>query len=291
MMIRTSLLAALFMLVFAQGMRAADVPAIKVMSYNIRFATAPDGENQWDKRKEFLTETIKAFDPDLLGTQETLAVQRDFLAEKLPAYEVLGVGRDDGKEKGEMMAIYWKKERFETLDSGHFWLSETPDKVGSKSWDSSLPRMVTWVKLRDLKAKDAKPILWMNTHYDHRGPKARLESSKLIRSKLDTLGKDCSLIVTGDFNAGEGSEPYRALFEKQGEAESPVVDTFRVAHPKRGGEEGTFSGFKVSETKGARIDWIACSRDWTVRSAGIDRTSKDGRTPSDHFAVTATLGR
>src|SRR5690242_18659922 len=118
---------------------------LRVMSYNIRYGTAPDGENHWDRRKDFLAETIRVFAPDLLGTQETLAAQRDLLAEKLPEYDHLGVGREDGRDQGEMAALFYKRDRFEKLGGGHFWLSETPDKPGSKSWDSALPRMVTWV--------------------------------------------------------------------------------------------------------------------------------------------------
>ena len=118
------------------------------MSFNIRYGTAQDGVNQWDKRQGWVVETIRAFAPDLLGTQETLGFQRDFLAMSLADYEGLGVGRDDGAEKGEMMALFYRRDRFEKLDGGHFWLSESPAEVGSKSWDSSLPRMVTWVKLR-----------------------------------------------------------------------------------------------------------------------------------------------
>jgi endonuclease/exonuclease/phosphatase family metal-dependent hydrolase len=277
--------------VAAGSARGQETPGVKVMSYNVRYASAPDGENHWDKRKAFLAEVVKAFDPDLLGTQETLAVQRDFLAEQLPTHGVLAAGRDDGKEKGEMMALYWRKDRFEKLDGGHFWLSETPEKPGSKSWDSSLPRMATWVKLRDLRAPGAKPVLFANTHFDHRGQQARLESAKLLRDRLAKLGEGCSLIVTGDFNSAEGSEPYQALFGKRGDAESPVVDTLRVAHPKRGENEGTSSGFKATATGGNRIDWIGCSRDWTVVKAEIDRTSRDGRTASDHWAVTAVLRR
>jgi endonuclease/exonuclease/phosphatase family metal-dependent hydrolase len=279
----------------AAGAFAADAPAaadIKVMSFNIRYGTAKDGENHWDKRKDFLAETIKAFGPDLLGTQETLGFQRDFLSEKFIGYDVLGVGRDDGKDKGEMMAVYWRKERFEKVDGGHFWLSETPEVAGSKSWDSSLPRMATWVKLKDKLKTDAKPVLFVNTHFDHIGKVARLEAAKLIRDRIGTLGKDCSVILTGDFNSGEGSEPYKALFEGSGKDESPVVDSFRVAHPKRGGaEEGTFSGFKAGASKGSRIDWIGVSRDWTVVAAGIDRTERNARTPSDHFPITTQLRR
>jgi endonuclease/exonuclease/phosphatase family metal-dependent hydrolase len=261
----------------------------RVMTFNIRYGTANDGINHWDNRKEFLAVTIKEFAPDLLGTQETLGFQRDFLAEQLPDYDVVGVGRDDGKEKGEMMALYFKRERYEKLAAGHFWLSETPDAAGSKSWDSSLPRMVTWVKLQERKAAGQPPILFFNTHFDHRGPQARLKSAQLVRRKIGELGKGCAVIVTGDFNAGEGSQPYGALFAAEEGRDSPVVDCFRVAHPERGDNEGTGSGFKAENTSGARIDWIASSREWKVLSAEIVRTARDGRTPSDHFPVTARL--
>lgn len=264
---------------------------VRVMSFNIRYGTAKDGENHWDRRKEFLVETIIAYQPDLLGTQETLGFQRDYLAEKLPGYEVLGVGRNDGREDGEMMALYYKKERFEKLDGGHFWLSESPDTAGSKSWDSSLPRMATWVKLRDRRQPNAAPILFLNTHFDHMGKTARLQSAELVRQKIATLGQGCSVVVTGDFNAGEGSEPYQALFGKNEDKQSPVVDTYRVTHPERKSTEGTFSGFKSDATGGARIDWIGTSRDWQIVEAQIDRTSRDGRTPSDHFPITAVLRR
>jgi endonuclease/exonuclease/phosphatase family metal-dependent hydrolase len=263
-----------------------ESPAIKVVSFNIRFGTASDGENHWDKRKEFLAETIKQFDPDLLGTQETLGFQRDYLAEKLSGYQVIGVGRDDGKEKGEMMALYFRKDRFEKLESGHFWLSESPDEIGSKSWDSSLPRMATWVKLKDLKNPAAKPIFFINTHFDHRGPQARLESAKLIRKRTGELAAEWRVILTGDFNADAQSDPYQALF---GGEDSIIVDAYRKKNPEKKPNEGTFSGFKPGEVKGARIDWIGCSPDFAVEDCQIDRTEKDGRTPSDHFPVWAIL--
>jgi endonuclease/exonuclease/phosphatase family metal-dependent hydrolase len=290
----TPLTALLVAIACAGLLSAAEPPAagdVKVMSFNVRYGTAKDGDNHWDKRKGFLLGTVKAFDPDLLGTQETVNFQRDFLAEKLKGYGVFAAGRDDGKEKGEMMAVYWRKDRFEKTDGGHFWLSEKPSEPGSKSWDSSLPRMATWVKLKDKQKPDAKPILFVNTHFDHIGKEARLQSAKLMREQIATLGKGCSVIVTGDFNSGEGSEPYKALFDKFGKDESPVVDTYRVAHPKRAPDEGTASGFRAGANKGNRIDWIGASRDWKVVAAAIDRTAKDGRTPSDHFPVTALLRR
>lgn len=263
---------------------------LTVVSFNIRYGTAADGANHWDKRRVFLIETIMTLNPDLLGTQETLGFQRDYLAQQLADYDHLGVGRDDGKEAGEMMALYYRRARFEKLESGHFWLSESPDVVGSKSWDSSLPRMVTWVKLRDRNQPDSPSILFFNTHFDHRGTTARLESSKLIRRKIIEIGKECRVVLTGDFNADQQSPPYEALFGSIDSQESPVIDTYRSAHPERQANEGTFSSFKAAETTGARIDWIGVSRDWKIRSAEIDRTSRDGHTPSDHFAVTAKLG-
>lgn len=262
---------------------------IRVVSYNIRYGTAKDGDNHWDKRREWLVETIREMQPDLLGTQETLGFQRDFLAEKLPEWEAFGVGREDGKDKGEQTALFFRTARFEKLAGGHFWLSETPDQPGSKSWDSSLPRMATWVKLRDKRIAGSPPLIFLNTHFDHIGERARVESAKLLRKKAAELAPEGLVIITGDFNAGEGSGPYRALFGV--ESERQLIDTFRVKHTERGKEEGTFSGFQSAANGGARIDWIAVSERWNVVSARIDRTAKDGRTPSDHFAVEAVLTR
>ena len=276
--------------VIPQAGFADEASDVRVMSFNIRFGTARDGENHWDNRCDFVVETIKAFQPDLLGTQETLKFQRDFLAKHLPEYEVLGVGRDDGKDAGEMMALYYRRDRFEQLDAGHFWLSETPEGIGSKSWDSALPRMVTWVKLKDRKAAEAAPIMFFNAHFDHRGAEARHQSSLLVRKRAAAVAGGCRIVVTGDFNAGESSDPYKAMFGEVGGTDSALVDSFRVTHPDATPDDGTFSGFKAAETKGARIDWIGVSRNWIVRRADIDRTERDGRTPSDHFPVTAVLG-
>jgi endonuclease/exonuclease/phosphatase family metal-dependent hydrolase len=293
MMIRLTLVACFLLAAVLGGGRlaAAAEQGIRVMTFNIRYGTAEDGINHWDKRNAFLMETIHAFGPDLLGTQETLGFQRGYLAQHLPQHAVLGVGRDDGKEQGEMMALYYKKDRFTALAQGHFWLSETPDVPGSKSWDSSLPRMVTWVKLQDRQQAGGKPILFLNTHFDHRGPQARLKSAQLIRQRIGELGQGCSIIVTGDFNSGEDSPPYKALFATADGHESPVIDCYRAVHRERAKDEGTATAFKASATGGSRIDWIAASREWQIVSAKIDRTERDGRTPSDHFPVEVVLRR
>jgi len=268
----------------SQGSRNDE---IRVMSFNIRYGTANDGENRWENRRDFLIETIRKFDPDLLGTQETLGFQRDFIAAQLEGYEKFGVGRDDGVETGEMTALFFRKSRFEKLDGGHFWLSEKPDTPGSKSWDTSLTRMASWVRLRDKRRPSARSVVFINTHFDHRGTQARLESARLLRARSAEWSRANSVILTGDFNAGAGSPPYQALFDSG----SPLIDTWRALNPTAGSNEGTFSGFKADSTSGPRIDWIAVSKDWKIVSATIDRTVRDGRTPSDHFPVTAVLSR
>lgn len=265
----------------------ANADDLRVMSFNVRYGTANDGENHWDKRKDFLVETVRQFNPDLLGTQETLRFQRDYLAEKLSGYEAVGIGRDHGDQRGEMTAVLFRKERFEKLAEGHFWLSETPDVPGSKSWDTSLTRMVTWLKLKDRKSDPPAELFFFNTHFDHRGQQARQESARLIRRKIAELAGQTPTILTGDFNAGEASPPYQALFIEDGPVK--LRDTFRLAHPQRTKDEGTFSSFKANEIQGDRIDWIAVTTGWTVTSAEIDRTERDGHTPSDHFPVTAVL--
>ena len=265
---------------------------VRAMSFNLRYGTAADGENAWEHRREFVADTVRAFAPDLLGTQESLAFQRDELAARLPGYAAFAAGRDDGREAGEMAAIFYRTDRFEKLDGGHFWLSETPGVPGSKSWDSALPRVASWAKLRDKTATGGPGgVLWFfNTHFDHRGERARLESAKLLRKKIAAIAGDGPVILTGDFNAAPGSDPYRALFETPGAPR--LVDTYRVHHPADPGEAaGTFSGFLAANRGGPRIDWIAASPGWTVESAAIDRTHRDGRTPSDHFPVTAVLRR
>jgi endonuclease/exonuclease/phosphatase family metal-dependent hydrolase len=274
--------------ILASAQTVSDKP-VRVMSFNIRYGTAQDGDNHWDKRKEFLADTLDSFEPDLLGTQETLAFQRDFISQKMQGFEAFSAGRDDGKEAGEMAALFYRKDRFEKLSGGHFWLSETPDIIGSKGWDAALPRIATWVKLRDRQSTLTSEILFLNTHFDHRGVQARENSARLIRDKIGEVGSGCRIVITGDFNAGVGSDPYLQLFGESGSTPSVVVDTFLFGTSAGGNASGTFSGFRADNVKGPRIDWIACSRDWEVRLAGIDRTARDGRTPSDHFPVTAVL--
>lgn len=258
---------------------------LRVMSFNIRFGTAKDGDNHWDHRHGLVVQTIRDFDPDLLGTQETLQFQADYLKEQLKQYSYFG--RSRMKTPNEHCGIFYRTERFTKLASGHFWLSETPELPESKSWDSSLPRMVSWVLLNDHQYERGRPILFLNTHFDHRGSEARLQAAQLIQQRLERLQRIAEnpiVVVTGDFNTGENSAPYTTLLTDP----EQLVDTYRVAHPQMSDNEGTFGGWR-GNTSGARIDWILASPDVRVTDAQIIRFSQDGRYPSDHYPVTATL--
>ncbi|MBT5018623.1 endonuclease/exonuclease/phosphatase family protein [Planctomicrobium sp.] len=264
----------------------AEESPLQVMSFNIRYGTANDGENDWNHRKVFVVETIEEFNPDIWGTQETLAIQRDYLAERLSAYQVFGVGRDDGNEKGEMMAIYYRKSRFKKLDGGHFWYSKTPNVPGSKSWDSSLPRLASWVKLKDV--SNDQHVFFFNTHFDHRGEEARRLSASLLRSKVKEIAGYSPAIITGDFNAPIDSEVYNRLFaEKENSVE--LIDTFSCLHPELRKNVGTAGGFILKDRGTNRIDWIGCTKQFKIVSAKIDKTNRNGKTPSDHDPVNAVL--
>lgn len=272
---------------------SAEPGDLKVMSFNVRFGTAKDGEDHWDKRKDLLAASIRKHDPDLLGTQETLLFQADYIREQCPGYTFVGAGRDDGKAAGEMAALFFRTERFEKLEEGHYWMSDTPDKPGSKGWDAQLPRVTTWVKLKEKAGpKSGRILYFFNTHFDHRGVKARVESAKMLRERVTALGGDATVIVTGDFNAGEASEPYRALLPQAKPdvpaPRPPLIDSYRAAHPQPGKEEGTTNGFKGGRT-GARIDWILHTPNLKTIAAAIDHVERNGRFPSDHYPITATL--
>lgn len=269
----------------AQDENGSIAKPLRAMSFNIRLGVAKDGDNHWDKRKDFVIQTIKNFDPDFVGTQETWDFQAKYFGQNLPDYTYVGRSRQQDNN-GEQCGILFRNARFDKLVEGHFWLSESPDHPGSKSWDSSIPRMVTWVKLWD--RENSQSFYVINTHFDHRGKLARVESAKQIRQFILGLPAGSQIIVTGDFNATVGSGPYQALFAPLDDVESPVIDTYLVAHPTGGSPEGTFNGFKGTET-GTRIDWIAASRGIEIITAEIDRSSFDGRYPSDHFPVTAEI--
>lgn len=271
------------------GVVAAEssTPALRVMSFNIRYGTASDGENSWPLRRDLVVRTIGAFKPDLLGVQEALTFQCEFLQQHLPDFAFHGVGRDDGRQAGEYCGIFYRKDRFELVDAGHFWLSETPSTPGSVSWDSSLTRMLSWVVLRDRRA-GGRELVYANTHFDHRGRQARLESARLIRRRAAEVLPEMPAILTGDFNTTEDGEPYAALVRGDTGDRTRLIDAYRTVHAERRADEASFNGWKLVE-EGSRIDWILHSDHLTAVEAAIDRTNDAGRFPSDHYPVEAVL--
>ena len=276
-------------IVSGDSTRVATPPLdLRVMTFNIRYGTAADGENRWDHRKDLLLATITAFDPDLLGTQECLQLQAEFLETRLPGYGFVGVGRDDGALQGEMCAIFYRKSRFEKLDQGHFWLSETPEVPGSKSWDAALTRIASWVKLR-VRGERPLTLLFFDTHFDHMGAEARTRSAELLQKKIGELCQGSPAIVAGDFNAPAdpaGSGPYRVLMTPV-EGRPVLIDVYRALHPPAG-DQGTYHAF-TGRGEERRIDWILATSSWRPVNAEIVSSQRDGRYPSDHFPVTAVL--
>lgn len=264
---------------------------LRVMSFNIRYGTAADGPNSWDQRAPLVAQVIGGFAPDLLGTQECLAFQRDALAAALPGYAVVGVGRDDGAEGGEMCAGFYRRDRFEMLDHGTFWLSETPTVVASRGWDAALARIATWLRLRD--RATGREILWLNAHFDHRGAAARRESAALIHRWLgEHRGDAATLVVTGDFNApaNDDAKSTHKVLRCGYEDEPRLVDTWTAVHggPGDPAATGTYHGFE-DQARPGRIDWVLTDVATSVLKADILRHREAGRWPSDHFPVTAIL--
>lgn len=257
------------------------------MSFNVRTSTAFDGQNGWGHRKELFFRTVKAFNPDLVGFQEVRPDQHDDIEARLKGYGLAGVARDDGKRKGEWSLIAFRKERFELLDSGTFWLSDKPDVPGSIGWDAKLTRICSWARLKD--KVNGKEFVFANTHYDHIGHLARENSSRLIMKKLPELSHGNPIIMTGDFNTREDDPPYRTIMHPTEPGMAHFVDSYREVHPHRSPEESSFNGFKGT-MRGSRIDFILHTPELHAISATIDRTkSAEGKFPSDHYPVTAVL--
>lgn len=263
-----------------------NVP-MRVMSFNIRFDNPADGPDAWPNRKDFVASMFRFHKNDLVGTQEGLINQLRELDEMLPEYDWVGVGRDDGKENGEFCAIYYKTERYDLIEDGTFWLSETPDVPGSMGWDTAITRIVTWARLYD-KINERRFIVF-NTHYDHRGEEARRNSSKLILQKVDELRNGDPVIVMGDLNAVENQEPYLILADpERGPVRVELFDGFYHSRYGHHGPTTTWNGFREI-IPDRRIDYIFVDPNFSVIHHGILADIRDGHFPSDHLPVVADI--
>ncbi|MBK1833586.1 endonuclease/exonuclease/phosphatase family protein [Roseibacillus ishigakijimensis] len=292
------------LLALVPGALAADTFA----TFNIRYDNSGDAKagNGWERRLPVISEIIHFHAFDVFGTQEGLPHQMKGLREALTEYEVVSYGREDGQKAGENVAIFYRKGSYELLEEGRFWLSDTPDQPG-KGWDAALPRICTWAKLRDIKAE--REFFFFNIHFDHRGGEARLESAKLMLKKAAEIAGDSPVVMVGDFNAAQDSEPYRLLDQSE-----KVSDAYRLA-PIRMARVGTINKFDPTAATQSRIDHLFVSEEFQVNRFGIlsdsyrstdemevSEGTSDGnfpkevrfhqsqaRLPSDHFPVVAIV--
>ncbi|QDE40587.1 endonuclease/exonuclease/phosphatase family protein [Luteibacter pinisoli] len=248
---------------------------LKVMSFNVRTITGPDGPDRWDMRKDLFADTIRQMDPDVIGTQELGQQQGDDTVARLPKFTWFGRDRFGG-HKDEHMGIFYRKDRLKLVKSGDFWLSDTPDKVASITWGNIFPRMVNWALFERL--SDHKQFYLLDTHFPYRDTDedARSRSAREMAAWTAKLPSNVPVIITGDFNTGPESESHKALT-------ASFKDAWSTA-PVKDGPEETFHGFTGKPTK--RIDWILY-RGVTVQSMRTITVSKDGHYPSDHFPVQA----
>lgn len=228
-----------------------DRAETNIMSFNIRYDEPKDKDQNWHHRKENVIRMLKFYDLDLIGFQEVLLSQLNYLKTNLQDYDVVGVGRKDGVDKGEFVPIFYRKDRFKKIESGTFWLSETPDKV-SRGWDANLERIVTWAILKDQKRQ--REFLILNTHFDHRGKVARLQSAKLLKSKIVGIAKGRPVILTGDFNSLPESDAIIGLTDSTDI--NGLVDSKKLAKLSYG-PNWTSAGFDTKPFEQRRvIDYI-----------------------------------
>lgn len=255
--------------------------SLSVMTFNMRYDNPEDGQNNRRFRRERIAGVIKAQEVDVLGTQELLSNQFNDLSGLLTGYQGVGVGRLDGAESGEYCAVFFRKDRFTLLDSGTFWLSETPEVVGSLGWDGACERIATWVVLRD---RDGRELFFIDTHLDHVGQVARDEGVSLLMKRIETLSGGRPVILTGDFNSEPGSSVV-AHVQKDG-----VLRDAKAIAAQRSGTDWSFSDFgQIPEAERPLLDYIFVSGDIEAVRYEVLPDIFDGGYVSDHAPVMAVV--
>lgn len=254
---------------------------LTIGTYNLRYDNPRDTGNLWVDRAPVVAALIRFHYFDIFGTQEGLKNQLDDISKALPQYNRYGLGRDDGKDKGEHSAIYYKKDEFNLLNKGDFWLSQTPDKP-SLGWDATCcHRICSWVYLQH--KKSGKKFYFFNAHYDHQGVQARKESSKLILQKIKDIARNEPVIFTGDLNGSHSSEPYQTIA-----ASDILKDTYKeVKYPYA--NNASHNAFGAHKNRTDIIDHIFISNHFTAGRWGLLTDTYHGKFPSDHFPVLADV--
>lgn len=263
----------------------SDNDLIKVISLNIRNDNPGDSLNPWNRRASIICNFIKNEKPDLFGLQEVLYTQYALLDSLLPGYSSAGVGRLDGIHEGEMNPVYYLKERFDMIRTKTFWLSETPERPGSASWESSLPRIVTWIELAEKNTHEH--LFVFNTHFAHDSDSARIMSSRLLMTKVDSITSGFPFVITGDFNMLHSSKGYEIL---TGPFESiPLMnDTYAASVKRHIGPAYTFNGFS-EKSSGGRIDYVFVRNGMKVLENRTLIRKEHGVYISDHWPVMSVV--
>ena len=259
---------------------------LRVMTYNIRFDNPADGVNAWPNRKELVASVIRYHKADIIGVQEALEHQIQDLMELLPGYDWVGVGRNED-EGGEFSAILYRSSVVTVKAAQTFWLSESPDEPGSQSWDSSLPRIATWAHF--VTSSEERELFVLNTHFDHRGEQARLESAHLIKEQTSRLANGLPVIVMGDLNATSEQPPLALLSDTPLPDGRSLHDGFVHSIAPHHGPASTWTGFTKIEAD-RRIDYIFASEDLPIHYHAILTDKLEDRYPSDHLPVLVEVG-
>jgi endonuclease/exonuclease/phosphatase family metal-dependent hydrolase len=274
----------LFCLFTAIAAMAQD-HSLQVMTFNIRYNNPRDSINAWPNRIDKVSSQILYHQPQLLGVQEALWGQIQDLRQALPQYKFVGVGRDDGDKKGEFSAIFYDTTRMQLLDNKTFWLSETPEVVGSKGWDAAICRIVTYARFRDRKTR--KEFYHFNTHFDHIGQEARRQSAKLLLQRVNQISGNMPAVITGDFNAKPDDEPIRIIVDEKNPMH--LKDSKALSKTPHYGPHSTFNSFKAHETGDQPIDYIFLKGKWDVWQHACLTQTWMGLFASDHFAQITKL--
>jgi endonuclease/exonuclease/phosphatase family metal-dependent hydrolase len=254
---------------------------ITAATFNIRLQTDTDTGNLWAQRAPNVASLIRFHGFDVFATQEGFRNQLDDIKKSVPEYDYYGAGRDDGKQAGEHSAIFYRKDRFTVLKSGDFWLSETPDQP-SKGWDATCcNRICSWIHLSD--KLTGKSFYFFSAHFDHQGQIARIESSKLVLQRINSIAGNEPVIFAGDLNGNQQSEWHKNLENSDVLDDSYKQVNFPYAN------NGTFNAFGKTLASNDIIDHIFLSKHFLVRRWGILSDSYHGKFPSDHFPVLADV--
>jgi endonuclease/exonuclease/phosphatase family metal-dependent hydrolase len=265
------------------GFSYSQVP-LRVMTFNIRYANPDDGPYTWQNRRQMVYNVVTRRHPSVVGFQEVLKSQLDDLRRNLPGYAAFGVGRDDGKESGEYAVIFYDTVRFTFLTGSNFWLSETPEEAGTKSWGAGCNRIVTWIHVTD--RKSGHSLFFFNTHFDNASSRAREKSAMLLCERISIICGEETAIVTGDFNDSVNSAPYTLLTK-----ENCLTDTRTMVRNPAPEPDFTYIGFPYHPERGNTCDYIFLRKPGSIRVKAhtVINDHTGDKYPSDHFPVMSDL--